>query len=75
MSSSGGSENILRAAKEALKRGCKLVTFSGFSPENPLRQLGHFNVYVASSEYGYVEVGHTALAHFITDCAMLRGQR
>jgi D-sedoheptulose 7-phosphate isomerase len=39
-SSSGRSENILRAVRAAAIRGCKVVTFSGFQPTNPLRQLG-----------------------------------
>jgi D-sedoheptulose 7-phosphate isomerase len=69
VSSSGKSENILRAARAALEKGCRVITLSGFSPDNPLRQMGDLNFYVPSDVYGYVETAHAALAHFITDRA------
>jgi D-sedoheptulose 7-phosphate isomerase len=71
-SSSGRSENILRAVRAASMRGCKVITFSGFQPTNPLRRMGDLNFYVASQTYGYVEVAHGALAHFLTDCCSTR---
>jgi len=71
-SSSGRSENILRAVRAAAMRGCKVITFSGFQATNPLRQLGDVNFYVASHAYGYVEVAHGALAHFLTDSCSTR---
>lgn len=67
-SSSGQSQNILRAVRAVTTRGCRVLTFSGFQPTNPLRLLGEVNFYVASQAYGYVEVAHGALAHFLTDC-------
>ena len=70
VSSSGKSENILGAVKEAVSRGCKAVTFSGFEPNNPLRSLGDINLYVGEKSYGHVETAHAALTHFITDRAM-----
>jgi len=66
VSSSGKSENIIRALKAARKQGCNLVTFSGFIPENPSRSLGDINFYVPSSVYAYVETAHMALIHFLT---------
>lgn len=66
VSSSGKSENIIRALKAARKQGCNLVTFSGFSPKNPSRSLGDINFYVPSSVYAYVETAHMALIHFLT---------
>lgn len=71
ISSSGKSENIVRAARFARERGCSVLTFSGFHPNNPLRQLGDLNFYVSSQSYGEVEVSHMALGHYLTDCAML----
>ncbi len=68
ISSSGRSENILRGVRAARMKGCKVITFSGFQPTNPLRQMGDVNFYVASQVYGHVEVAHGALAHFLTDC-------
>lgn len=69
VSSSGRSENILRAAQSSIDQDCRLITLSGFRPDNPLRRMGHLNFYVPSEVYGYVETAHAALAHFITDRA------
>ena len=69
VSSSGKSENIVRALKAAADRGCRIMTLSGFSPDNPSRQTGDLNFYVGSDIYGYVETAHSALLHFLTDRA------
>ena len=69
ISSSGSSENILRASRAALNAGANLVTMSGFKSDNQLRSLGEVNLYVASSMYGYVETAHAALGHYLTDAA------
>ena len=69
ISSSGRSPNILRGVEAARDRACTVVTFSGFSPDNPLRGRGDRNFYVASSDYGEVEVAHHSLGHFLTDHA------
>lgn len=70
VSSSGRSNNILLAAKAALTKDCTLVTFSGFTADNPLRDLGQINFYVPSKAYGFVESAHAILIHFITDTIM-----
>ena len=70
VSSSGNSENILRAAHSSLKKGCDLITFSGFETDNSLRSLGALNFHVGSHVYGFVETAHAALTHFLTDRAM-----
>jgi len=76
ISSSGRSENILRAVEAARIRECKIITFSGFRVDNPLRKLGDLNFYVPSETYGFVEVAHAAFAHFLADRAvMLRLQQ
>ena len=67
ISSSGSSKNILNAAKEAKKRGCFLITLSGFSNTNSLKRLGHLNFYIPSASYGYVEITHLAICHCIVD--------
>ena len=69
VSSSGRSDNILRAVKSATEKGCEVITFSGFYGANPLRSLGVLNFYVDSSVYGFVETAHAALTHFLTDRA------
>lgn len=71
VSSSGRSENILRAAKSGREHGCKVITLTGFSPDNPSRSLGDLNFYVNSVEYGLVETAHAALSHYLTDQARL----
>jgi D-sedoheptulose 7-phosphate isomerase len=72
VSSSGESENILKAAATAREKGCRLITFTGFAPGNRLRQLGDVNVYVPASDYGHVEMSHSVVAHCITDMAAMR---
>ena len=72
VSSSGKSENILRAAQAARDNGCKVITLTGFAPDNPSRRLGDLNFYVNSLEYGFVETAHAALTHYITDQARER---
>lgn len=70
ISSSGRSENILRAVREARTRNCKIITLSGFKSDNPLRQMGDINFYVPVQHYGMVELAHQVLVHCITDLAM-----
>jgi len=65
ISSSGASANILNGVKAARASGCRVITFSGFAPTNPLRSLGDVNFYVPSNAYGIVEVSHLALIHSI----------
>lgn len=67
ISSSGKSSNIIKGAEAALKKNCMVVTFSGFSPDNPLRGMGHINFYVPSDAYGFVETAHSAICHCIAD--------
>jgi len=67
ISSSGKSQNILRGARAARLRGCRVITLSGFNSDNPLRSLGTYNFYVPSHEYGAVEVAHQYICHCILD--------
>lgn len=67
ISSSGRSENILRAARAAREAGCHVVTLSGFASDNALRTLGDVNFYVASNSYGHVELAHASITQALTD--------
>ncbi len=67
ISSSGQSENILQAVAAAHRIGCTILTLSGFSPQNPLREQGHFNIYCAAQEYGFVELAHEMFLHMLVD--------
>ncbi len=68
VSSSGQSDDILRAARAASRRRCAVVTLSGFTPNNPLRRAGNVNFFVPSESYGMVESAHAAILHCIVDC-------
>lgn len=67
ISSSGQSENILRAVSAAQELGVYIIALSGFKEENPLRGMGHLNFYVPSMSYGLVEVVHHAICHFVVN--------
>lgn len=67
ISSSGKSENIIRAARMARTKDCSIITLSGFNKRNLLSSLGDINFYVPSSSYGQVEVVHHSICHCILD--------
>lgn len=67
ISSSGKSKNITNATEEAKNKGCLVITLTGFNKDNPLRKMGDINFYVPSGSYGYVEITHLAVCHFIID--------
>jgi D-sedoheptulose 7-phosphate isomerase len=67
ISSSGMSENILRAVDRARDKRMNVVTLSGFGEGNFLRSRGQINFYVPSSRYGTVEIAHLAILHSILD--------
>ncbi len=59
ISSSGKSENILNGCQAARRnKFSKVITLSGFQPDNPLRQLGDINLWVHSEAYNHVEGVH-----------------
>jgi len=67
ISSSGRSANILNAVQAARAAKCAVITFSGFTPDNPLRRLGDVNFYIDADRYGFVEIGHLTICHAILD--------
>jgi len=67
ISSSGQSKNILNAVNSARETGAAVITLSGFSAQNPLRQRGDINFWIASDEYGLVEIGHLFTLHHWSD--------
>lgn len=67
ISSGGTSKNILNACAEGRAKGMKIITFSGFAADNPLRQKGDINFWVESRAFGYVELIHNLLLHYIND--------
>lgn len=63
VSSSGQSENILKAVEAAQRQETSVITLSGFEKDNPLSQTGEWNFYVPSGSYGFVETVHHAICH------------
>lgn len=71
VSSSGRSDSILYAVDAARGDGCmKVITLSGFAPDNPLRAAGDVNFYVPSNRYGVVETAHLAILHALLDATV-----
>jgi D-sedoheptulose 7-phosphate isomerase len=70
ISSSGMSEDILRAVDAAKGRHMNVITLSGFGEGNFLRTKGAINFYVPSNQYGTVEIAHLAIIHSILDEAI-----
>lgn len=66
ISSSGNSENIVFAAEEARRRGCHVITLSGFEEGNRLRRIGDLNFHVAAKHFNKVESTHL----LICDCIL-----
>jgi len=67
ISSSGKSKNILQAVEEMKKKGNQVITFSGFSPFNPLRKKGDINFYSPCFCYNKVEAIHLLLCDLILE--------
>ncbi|NQT27883.1 SIS domain-containing protein [candidate division KSB1 bacterium] len=67
ISSSGKSPNMVRAAEHAKNKNYNLITFTGFSPENPVKQLGGINFWVDSKAYNIIECIHMIWLTSIVD--------
>jgi D-sedoheptulose 7-phosphate isomerase len=67
ISSSGSSKNILNACAAAKEKKMKVITFSGFSEDNPLRKEGDINFWIDTKAFGFVEIIHNLLIHYICD--------
>jgi len=67
ISASGESENILRGVDAAKSIDCLVITLSGFQRNNQLSQKGNYNLWIDSTSYGYVEMTHHIILHYICD--------
>ncbi len=67
ISSSGRSANIRNAAVQVAASGGTVITLSGFAHDNPLRSLGDVNIWLDSTDYGFVEIGHQFVLHNVAD--------
>jgi len=66
VSSSGRSPNIHNAVKSIKKAGGEAITLSGFGEDNPLRSMGDLNIWLDSTSYGLVEIGHLFYLHYLS---------
>jgi D-sedoheptulose 7-phosphate isomerase len=67
ISSSGKSQNTLRAAEITKQYGGKVITLSAMDADNPLRKTGDLNFYVPAATYGMAETCHAAILHHWID--------
>lgn len=67
ISSSGNSKNIVNAINTAKEKGMLVVTFSGFKPDNLIKSMGDYNIYVPLEHYGIVESIHNMLLQQVVD--------
>lgn len=63
-SSSGNSENVVRAARWAKENGLQVITLTGFDGGR-LDEIAHVNVHVPVHCYGIVEDLHQSITHVI----------
>ena len=69
ISSSGMSDNVVRAAEAALEIGLDLITCSAFSEHNRLHMLpATLAFHTPTENYGQAELTHGALLHAAIDC-------
>jgi D-sedoheptulose 7-phosphate isomerase len=73
ISSSGRSENMVKAAEACSSRNVTVLTFTGFERDNPLRERGEINFWADSRAYNVVEAVHAAWLGIL--CDMLVGKR
>lgn len=64
ISSSGKSENILKAAKLAKSKGAKVLALTGFTG-GELKNLADVSLHVPVENYGVVEDAHQSLMHVL----------
>ena len=58
ISSSGSSKNLVNAAIYARKNGINVITFTGFSDDNPLKSNGDINFWFNCRSYNIIEGIH-----------------
>ena len=70
ISVSGESENTIEAAKHAKSAGNSVVTFTGKSENNTLKNLGDLNFWVDSHAYNIVECIHMIWITSVVDAVI-----
>ena len=62
----------MNACDEARAYLINIITFSGFNKDNPLRCRDDFNFWVDSHTFGYVELIHNQLIHYLNDAIIAK---
>ena len=70
ISASGDSENVVRAAEWANKKGIEVIAFTGFKGGRTAK-LANVNLYVKGDNYGVVEDAHQSLMHILAQYVRL----
>lgn len=71
ISSSGDSENIVRAAQWARSNKCSVIAMTGFEGGRS-SHLAHINLHVNSDNYGVIEDTHQSLMHILAQFMRLQ---
>jgi D-sedoheptulose 7-phosphate isomerase len=72
VSSSGMSKNVVKAACIAKTLGLRIITLTGFDPDNDLKALGDVNLWIDSKVYNVVECAHMLM--LVAVCDMIVSQ-
>lgn len=67
ISRSGSSEGILRATAAAQEMGMEVMTLTGGSSSNPLRQVGDLNFFLPTAHLGMIELAQATFCRYFTD--------
>lgn len=67
ISSSGESENIIKAIETIREIKGRVITLTGFKSDNRIRKMGDWNIYVPEEHYGIVESIHNVILQQIVD--------
>ena len=70
ISASGDSENVVRAAEWANKKGIEVIAFTGFKGGRTAK-LANVNLHVKGDNYGVVEDAHQSLMHILAQYVRL----
>lgn len=67
VSSSGNSNNMIKAAKFCKKNKLFLITLTGFDKKNKLYPYGDLSIWINSKSYNFVEVAHLQILAYAVD--------
>jgi len=73
VSSSGESDNIVNAvSKFSVNNTNPIVTLTAFHKFNRVMKSGDVNFWLDTMDYGFAEIGHALILHYLTDIYRLR---